>query len=387
VRVVILQDALTPGGGTAIVVTRMVEALVDAGCTPTVACRDRGTWSFRGVPVYEVPELFQPSGTSGFGHLQAVIDQERPDLIHVHDVRNAGVIRLAAERLPTIVTIHVHNAYCPGGSKVFWRTDATCTRPLGVPCLIHAYAHRCAARHPVRLWRQFAFSKELMSTLQQVRRVLTLSNYVRERLLQSGLSPDRVTVLEPWVEIPPVTGSNEDGSVLFAGRLTREKGLATMLRALALVRVPFTAVIAGDGPLRRACEKLASDLSIDRSVRFCGWLSTTALREEYARSALLVVPSTWPEPFGMVGPEAMAYGKPVVAFDVGGVREWLIHEANGLLVPRGDILGLAAAITRLLTHTEFRAELGGAAREFVTKRFNQKLQVSRLVASYRELLN
>src|SRR5206468_137529 len=154
-----------------------------------------------------------------------------------------------------------HNAYCPGGSKVFWRTGATCTRPLGVPCLLHAYTHRCAARRPVRLLRQFMFSREMMNALQQARRVLTLSNYVRERLVQSGLEPDRVTVLAPWVEMPAVTAPSRGESVLFAGRLTREKGLATLLSALALVQVPHKAVIAGDGPQRQSCEQLASRLS------------------------------------------------------------------------------------------------------------------------------
>jgi glycosyltransferase involved in cell wall biosynthesis len=89
----------------------------------------------------------------------------------------------------------------------------------------------------------------------------------------------------------------------------------------------------------------------------------------------------------MAGPEAMAYGKPVVAFDVGGVRDWLVHGVNGLLVPRGDTAGLATAITELLTSSELRAQLGAAARDYVTERFSRKLHMNRLVACCRELLN
>jgi glycosyltransferase involved in cell wall biosynthesis len=163
--------------------------------------------------------------------------------------------------------------------------------------------------------------------------------------------------------------------------------VSAFLEALALVQVPFMAVIAGDGPLRQVCEELVSRLSLDRCVQFRGWLSSAALMQEYARSALLVVPSLWPEPFGMVGPEAMAYGKPVVAFDVGGVREWLTDAVNGFLVPMGDAPGLAAAIRRLLINSELRAQLGAAARDYVAERFNKKLYTSRLVAIYRELLN
>ncbi len=386
VKVLVVQESLRPAGGSETVVRRAVAALPEAGCMPVVVCRDGDPSLPANIPVHEVPEIFGPSANEAFRALEAIMKRERPDLVHIHKVAEPGVIGLAAQRLPTVVTVHDHASYCPGGSKVFWRTGAVCTRPLGVPCLIHAYAHRCAPRHPVRLWRQFKLSRDAMSALQRAQRVLTLSSYVRERLLQSGLGSDRVAVLAPWVEIPPGVASTHAESVLFVGRITREKAPATLLRALALVRVPFKAVIAGDGPLRPNCERLAAHLSIGPSVHFRGWLGTAALEEEYARCALLVVPSLWPEPFGMVGPEAMAYGKPVVAFDVGGVREWLVDGVNGILVQRGDTPALAAAIQQVLTNSGLRARLGAAARDYVAQRFSRKLQLTRLVANYRELL-
>ena len=102
---------------------------------------------------------------------------------------------------------------------------------------------------------------------------------------------------------------------------------------------------------------------------------------------MLVLPSLWPEPFGLVGPEAMAYGKPVVAFDVGGVREWLVDRVNGLLVPRGDVPSLAAAIAELQMDPQLRARLGEGARLCVKERFDRKVILPRLMAIYRELLN
>lgn len=386
-KILVVQESLRPAGGSETVVRRAVAALPEAGCTPVVVCRDGDPSLPADIPVHEVPEIFGPSANEAFGALEAIMKRERPDLVHIHKVAAPGVIGLAAQRLPTIVTVHDHASYCPGGSKVFWRTDAVCTRPLGVPCVVHAYTHRCAPRHPLRLWRHFKFSREAMSALQRAHRVLTLSRYVRERLLQSGLGPDRVTVLAPWVEIPPNATSTPCGSVLFVGRLTREKAVATLLKALALVQVPFKAVIAGDGPLRPNCERLAAQLSLSSSVHFRGWLGTAALEEEYAQCALLVVPSLWPEPFGMVGPEAMAHGKAVVAFDVGGVQEWLVDGVNGLLAARGDTAALAAAIQQVLTNSELRARLGAGARDYVAQRFSRQVQLARLVTSYRDLLN
>ena len=386
-KVLIVQDSLVPRGGSEIIALQMIDALHEAGCTPVAICQERGPTVVRRVPAYEVPELFRRPGRAALAAFQTVVERERPDLVHIHKVTRPDVIRFAAERLPTTVTILDHNAYCPGGSKVFWRTGMVCRRPLGVPCLLHAYTHRCAARHPVRLWGQFAFSVDAITALRTVRRVLTLSGYVREQLLRSGLAPDRVVALAPWVELPPGAAPDEGETVLFVGRLTREKGLPSLLRALALLQVPFKTVIAGDGPLRSRCQNLAAELGIDHLVEFRGWLGRPALRREYRRCVLLVLPSLWPEPFGLVGPEAMAYGKPVVAFDVGGVREWLVDRVNGLLVPRGDVPSLAAAIAELQMDPQLRARLGEGARLCVKERFDRKVILPRLMAIYRELLN
>jgi glycosyltransferase involved in cell wall biosynthesis len=387
VRVLIVHDSLVPRGGSETVVMHTLDALAETGHAPVAVCLEPGHSSGPSIPVYQLPELFRRSGRRGFGALRTIIDRESPDLIHIHNGLAPEVMRFAAERLPTIVTIHGHDAYCPGGSKVLWRTGTACTRPVGFPCLVHAYTDHCAARHPVRLLRRFSSSMDTMGALQRVDRILTLSGYVRDQLVRSGLTGDQASVLAPWVDVPPAGAPDQGETVLFAGRLTREKGLPTLLRALALLEMPFKAVIAGDGPLRGPCEKLALELQLDRSVQFRGWLTTAGLNREYAQCALLVLPSVWPEPFGLVGPEAMAYGKPVVAFDVGGVREWLVDKVNGLLVPRGDTAGLAAAIAQLLGNPELRAQLGRGARNYVAERFDRKLILPRLIEIYRRLLN
>jgi glycosyltransferase involved in cell wall biosynthesis len=87
----------------------------------------------------------------------------------------------------------------------------------------------------------------------------------------------------------------------------------------------------GDGPQRRVWEELASSLGVTSS--FAGWLQGEDRWTWLRRATVLAVPSTWPEPFGLVGLEASALGVPAVAFDVGGIREWLRPGVNGYLVP------------------------------------------------------
>jgi len=91
-----------------------------------------------------------------------------------------------------------------------------------------------------------------------------------------------------------------------------------------------------------------------------------------------VVSSVWPEPFGMVGPEAMRYGLPVVGFDAGGIKEWLIDGENGFLVPWMDTSGFAVRIEELLRNKELGRQLGRNGRERVNSVYSASRQVDRL---------
>ena len=96
------------------------------------------------------------------------------------------------------------------------------------------------------------------------------------------------------------------------------------------------------------------------------------LEMEFERSLFAVVPSRWPEPFGMVGPEAMSRGRPVVAFDVGGIPDWLEDGVSGLLVPPGDINGLAGAMDRLLSKPDLAESLGQGAAKIAAHRLTHR---------------
>jgi len=155
-------------------------------------------------------------------------------------------------------------------------------------------------------------------------------------------------------------------TVLFVGRVSREKGLDHLLRALALVqKTPWKLFVAGTGQDLIRCRQLASALGIEGRVRFAGWLTEYDLEQAYATAALVAVPSLWPDPYAMVGPEAMIRGRPVVAYASGGIPEWIIPGQTGLSVPTGDIPGLASALRKLLTDADRREAMGRRGRDWV----------------------
>jgi len=152
--------------------------------------------------------------------------------------------------------------------------------------------------------------------------------------------------------------------VLFMGRMTAIKGGATLARAIAEAqRIRGSSIhvtFAGDGPERGPLEPLARDLGIEAS--FPGWLSGAARSAAFRRASIVAVPSLWPEPFGLVGLEAAAHGVPSVAFDSGGIREWLRDNESGRLIAGRDPRALGEAIADLCAKPGELRRLGEGAQ-------------------------
>src|SRR5438034_10653049 len=115
---------------------------------------------------------------------------------------------------------------------------------------------------------------------------------------------------------------------------------------------------------------LAQRLGVAERVHFRGWLSASELAEELANASVVVVPSLWPEPFGLVGIEALAAGRPCVASATGGITDWLEHGVGGLCVPPGDVKALSAALNELLSDPARQRAMGLAGQRAVAKKFS-----------------
>jgi glycosyltransferase involved in cell wall biosynthesis len=142
-------------------------------------------------------------------------------------------------------------------------------------------------------------------------------------------------------------------------------------------------IFAGDGPERANWERHATRIKRSHpavGIEFIGWANEDRLRVVFEQTHLLVVPSVWPEPFGLVGPEAGLYGVPAAAFKVGGIPDWLIDGVNGYLAP-GDVpssRGLAKAIIRCLQDSKLYANLCAGALE-AARRLSMQLHLRELL--------
>ena len=201
--------------------------------------------------------------------------------------------------------------------------------------------------------------------LRRARRVLAASTWLADAARALGATD--VAVIPSGVDLPGEVGeSAEPPEVLYAGRLSPEKGVLDLVEAAD--GLPL--VVAGDGPLR------------DRVPGALGFVAHDELERLYEHAAVVVCPSRR-EGFGVVCAEAMAHGRPVVASAVGGLLDLVVDGKTGLLVPPGQPGRLRAALERLLGDSELRRRLGAAARERIRARFSWEAVLDATIELYR----
>jgi glycosyltransferase involved in cell wall biosynthesis len=303
----------------------------------------------------------------------AALERYAPDLIYFHSLPDLGILeKLLNSGVPVVRRVHDHRMYCMRGAKYNYFTRAVCSRPASLHCVFPCLGF--LGRNPdgnlPLKWVSYHAKLKEIGLNKRCTRLVVYSDYQKGELIRNGFEPEKIEVHVPVHsrgEDKSPSSFSERNHVLFIGQVIRGKGVDLFLRALAKVRVPFEASILGDGNHRHYCERLSVKLGLQDRVRFHGFVPAGELKNFYQDASLLAVSSVWPEPFGLVGQEAMFHGLPVVGFDAGGIREWLLDGENGFLVPVKDTEGFARRIEQLLRDKDLGRRLGARGRELVSQ--------------------
>jgi glycosyltransferase involved in cell wall biosynthesis len=267
-----------------------------------------------------------------------------PSVLLVHGVADPAMEARLLAIAPAVFVAHTYTGTCISSRKTLtFPQPKPCDRVFGPGCLALFYPRRCGGLHPLTLVRDYRRQASQLERIRTYSHVLTMSQHMRREYLRHGVAPHRAHALPPYR--PSIAASERvelaDGAnvatLLFVGRIERLKGCRLLLEALPAVQARLgksvRLVIAGDGPDRVACERLAVQArSPQVGIEFRGWVDAANRSRLLAEAAALVMPSVWPEPYGLSGLEAIAAGVPVAAFRTGAIPEWL-HDGVGRLAP------------------------------------------------------
>lgn len=321
-----------------------------------------------------------------------------PDAIYVHKMADLEVLQACVDSdVPLVRMVHDHEIYCMRKYKYNYFTRRICTRAAGpycvFPCLAFLgrgeeggtpvqYVSYKAKQREIRLNRQFA-------------RMLVVTEYMREELVRNGFDAEKIEIHPPVPRLGDASIRSNFGDrnlVLYAGQIIRGKGVDVLLHALAKVKSRFECIILGDGNHREYCEQLSRKLRLEDRVTFKGFIPQDELKSYYRECSVVVLSSVWPEPIATIGLEVMRYGLPVVAFDAGGIKDWLKDGFNGYLVGWMDTAAFAGRVDELLTDKEKARRLGENGLKLVSERYDFEGYIAgleemfeRVIASKEEL--
>lgn len=306
-------------------------------------------------------------------------------LVHVHNVFprfSLSVLDGAADAGAGVVqTLHNYRSICANG--LLLRDGIiceACVGRVGWPAIRHGcYRGSRAGSAAVVAMQQAARRGKIWD--RAGRRLIALTEFARDKLVSGGLPAERIVVKPNFIDIaaPPATRDKRAG-ILFVGRLSREKGVDTLVDAARqLPHIAFTVI--GSGPDEERLRAAAPS-----NVTFAGALPNVEARTAMARASALVMPSIWYEGFPMTVLEAFAAGTPVIAARIGSLPE-IVAEGAGLLFVPGDPSSLSAAITQLLSDASATAHMGRAGQERASTLYGPSANAMQLEAIYKSVLD
>ncbi len=320
-----------------------------------------------------------------------IIEDENIDIVFMNEIKNYAIIRALNMCRPTVAMMHACHYICLRGFKTFRISRRICNNNLGFACILHGCFLR---RHPERKFfpkfENIIKTRHRLEAYRELEKIIAPSRYIKNELIKHGFKNEQVPVLPPYpgeskgFQVNNLTYSNN--IVLFVGRIVSYKGIDVLLKALSLVRCNFEAWIIGEGSYRNKCEYISKKLNLHDKVKFLGWVDNDNLHNFYSKAALVVVPSVCAEAHAMVGAEAMSYGKPVVAFDVGGNSDWLENGETGFLVKLMDYRAFADKITLLLTNKSLAREMGINGYKRYLVKFNKINYIERLIEIFQSVI-
>jgi glycosyltransferase involved in cell wall biosynthesis len=320
--------------------------------------------------------------------MKQLIERERPDIVHLHNISRQISPSITAVTskygIPTVKTQHDLSLVCPAHS--FFVRGRLCEACAGGHYW-HGLTGRCIDNSIASsaLGVGEAYLHSALGLYRRIDRFIAPSRFLMDKISTLPWMRGKVSHLPYFVPLGEDWSQSNRGYVLFAGRISREKGVGTLLEAAR--RLPQTRfTVAGEGADLREFKSLAAEWGLS-NVEFPGYVSGEALERLIEGAACIAVTSISYENLPLSILEAFAHGKPVVGSDCGGISELIADGGTGRLFERGNADAMAEAIAGTLSDERARVRMGQNARELVAGEYSPDFHYDRLMEIYEKVMN
>jgi glycosyltransferase involved in cell wall biosynthesis len=308
--------------------------------------------------------------------------------MHVHNtfplISPAAYYAASAENVPVVQTLHNYRFFCPAAT--LYRDGSVCEsclrKTVTWPAVLHS-CYRGSKPATAASTALIAIHRTAGTWKTKVAAYIALTEFARRKYIEGGLPANKIHVKPNFLDHDPGMVSGEGNFALFAGRLTEDKGILTLIKAWNHFGISMPLEIAGEGPLAAQVSEASQQ---NPKIRWHGWMTRDRLLEKLRTAAVLIVPSEWYEPFGLTIVEAFASGVPVVASRLGSMASMVEHRRTGLLFRPGDAADLADQVGWCLGHESEIQEMRHRARLEFEQKYTSEPNYQRLMAIYDEAL-
>jgi len=339
----------------------------------------------RDLPAMALRVLYS---TQARKRIEALIEDTQPDIAHLHNVAHqlspSILHSLKKYGIPVIQTVHDYKFGCP--TYMFYTEGQVCERCKGhryYNVVLHKCNHGSLAASALNCAEMYLH--DLMGIYDNVDLYISPSNFLREKMIDYGVSAARVVWIPNFIALDEYTPEYTHGDYfLFFGRLLGLKGIRTLLSAMQSINDAQSYVV-GEGELRPELESYVSEHKMG-NVSFLGYKSGEELKSIIAKSMFSVIPSEWYENLPYAVLESFALGTPVLGANLGGIPELIEPGVDGELFEPGNVDDLVQKIRHLVEHRESLPEMGRRARAKIERHYSADEHYDRVMPLYRALL-
>lgn len=315
--------------------------------------------------------------------IRDIVRDFRPDVVHAHNtfplVSPSLYWEVASAGIPVVQTLHNFRLICPQG--LLLRDGRICRDCVGrVPW--RAVLHSCyrGSRKVSAVTAAMVSAHRMLGTWSsKVDRFIALNNFCLEQFVEGGLPRERMRVKPNFIDLPCGEASDRQG-FLFVGRVSREKGIATLASALAGRKFAQRTSVIGDGPESDSLVGLAG-------VDLLGAKEGKAVLNAMRKATALLIPSIWYENFPRTLVESFACGLPVIASRLGALETLIDDGVNGLLFRPGDAQDLASKMAWVEANPAAMRAMGMEARRKYDSLWTGEKNYAQLLEIYREAID